>query len=254
MSAQLDETHAAIPSSLLSAARQQVMVDVLRSCFHGPIRMLEIGVWHAAGSTQVWLDHLPEGSELVLLDAWRPYASAEDLSGGGDAPSRWNYAAMDAQCEQAFEAALRRVRAHERSAERRVSVQVIRAQATQAMAWMRDGSFDLVYVDGDHKYAQVRRDLEAARRLVHPVRGVVCGDDLERLPDEATIALARLHLDRDYLGAPHRFHPGVCLAVHECFGSVQMSNGFWWVSPGMSRAVVQPRHARPTEDTTGART
>ena len=78
-------------------------------------------------------------------------------------------------------------------------------------------------------------------RLVRPGHGVICGDDLERLPDEATVALARQHLDRDYLGAPHRFHPGVCLAVHECFGSVQMSDGFWWVKPEPNPALMPPR-------------
>lgn len=237
---------ALIPASLLTPARQRVMVDLLRNHFQGPIRVLEIGVWQAAGSTQVWLDHLPDGSELVLLDAWRPYASAQDLSGQGDAPSRWNYAAMDAQCDQAFHAALDRVRAHEQrqsASGRRISVQVVRAPASQALPWMRDDSFDLIYVDGDHKYTQVRRDLEEAKRLVRRGSGVICGDDLERLPDETTLALARHHLDRDYLGAPHRFHPGVCLAVHECLGQVEMNDGFWWVTP--ARTTQPPQAAMP---------
>ena len=235
---------AGIPASLLTPTRQRVMVEVLHEHFNAPIRVLEIGVWQAAGSTQVWLDHLPDGSELVLLDAWRPYASAQDLSGQGDAPSRWNYAAMDAQCDQAFHAAVERVRAHERAQPatgRNVSVHVVRAPAAQALRWMRDGSFDLIYVDGDHKYEQVRKDLEEAKRLVRREHGVICGDDLERLPDEATLDLARRHLDRDYLGAPHRFHPGVCLAVHECFGQVQMSDGFWWTTT--SRSLMTPADA-----------
>ncbi len=221
----------AIGASLLSPQRQGVMIELLKSQFSRPIRVLEIGVWQAAGSTQVWLEHLPAGSELVLLDAWRPYASSEDLEGAGTAPSSWNYAAMDAQCEAAFEAACTRVRAYQqahRSAEQ-VKVHVVRAPAAEALNWMRDGAFDLIYVDGDHKYAQVKHDLQHAKRLINPDHGVICGDDLERLPDAPTLALAREHLQRDYLGAPHRFHPGVCLAVHECFGQVQMSEGFWWV-------------------------
>ena len=218
-----------VSASLLSPQRQAVMTRLLHEHFRSPIRVLEIGVWQAAGSTQVWLDNLADGSELVLVDAWQPYASAEDLSQQGTAPSSWDYSAMDEQCEAAFQAACARVRAYQQ-AHRQAGVQIhlLRAPAAQALSWMRDGAFDLIYVDGDHKYAQVKSDLEHARRLVNPKHGIVCGDDLERLPDEDTLALARQHLQRDYLGAPHRFHPGVCLAVHECFGDVQMSDGFWW--------------------------
>ena len=219
-----------IAASLLSPARQRVMREVLEASFDRPIRLLEVGVWQAAGSTQFWLDHLPAGSELVLLDAWQPYASAQDLAGTGVAPSSWDYAAMDAQCEAAFEATCARVRAYEQGQRHgpRVNVQLLRAPAAQAMAWMADGAFDVVYVDGDHKYARVKADLLHARRLVGR-DGLVCGDDLERLPDDDTLALARQHLERDYLGAPHRFHPGVCLAVHETFGRVRMTDGFWWI-------------------------
>lgn len=220
-----------IAASLLSPRRRRAMAQLVQRHFRDPIRMLEIGVWQAAGSTQVWLEHLPVGSELVLLDAWRPYASAADLDRGGEAASSWNYAQMDAQCEAAFRAAVEHLRVYEArvGTGRGVSVQLVRARASEALAWMRDGSFDLVYVDGDHKYEQVRRDLRHACRLVHPERGIVCGDDLERLPDAQTLALARTHLRRDYLGAPHSFHPGVCLAVHECFGQVCMTEGFWWI-------------------------
>lgn len=219
-----------VSASLLTPQRQAVMRRLLTEHFRAPIRMLEIGVWQAAGSTQVWLEHLADGSELVLVDAWQPYASQEDLDGHGGAPSSWNYNAMDEQCEAAFHAAYGRVRAYQQlHRQTGVQIHLLRAPAAQALAWMRDGAFDLIYVDGDHKYAQVKSDLDHARRLVNPHHGVICGDDLERLPDEQSLALARQHLQRDYLGAPHRFHPGVCLAVHECFGEVQMADGFWWI-------------------------
>lgn len=220
-----------VSASLLSPQRKAAMARLLRENFNGPIRVLEVGVWQAAGSTQVWLENLPAGSELVLIDAWQPYASEQDMDGQGHAPSSWNYAAMDAECEAAFDIACDRIRTYERARPEhlRVAVHLLRAPASQALSWMRDGAFDLVYVDGDHKYAQVKSDLLHARRLVNHNRGVICGDDLERLPDQATLALAREHPQRDYLGAPHRFHPGVCRAVHECFGTVRMTDGFWWV-------------------------
>jgi len=239
---------AAIAASLLAPGREQAMVQLVQHHFRQPVRMLEVGVWQAAGSTRLWLEHLPAGSELVLLDAWRPYASPADLERSGEAPARWDYAQMDAQCEQAFEATLQRLRAYQRASDShpRVRVHLVRAPAREAMAWMRDGSFDLVYVDGDHKYEQVRSDLRHACRLVRPDGGIVCGDDLERLPDAEALALARAHRQRDYLGAPHRFHPGVCLAVHECFGTVHMTEGFWWVQCHQGRFATTDGEASPT--------
>ncbi len=242
-------TAPATQGGLISAQRRAAMVALVKARCQRPVRMLEIGVWRAAGSTQVWLEHLPAGSELVLLDAWRAYASAADLAANAPARSSWDYAGMDAQCEAAFEEACERLRAYEHRHGGRTPVQahLLRAPAAQALRWMQDGAFDLVYVDGDHKYAQVREDLRQAMRLARPDGGVVCGDDLERLPDPESLALAALHPDRDYLGAPHRFHPGVLLAVHECFGQVHMSDGFWWVDRQQGRFTTRLDEARAEE-------
>lgn len=240
-----------IPASLLSPARAEAMIALVRSRFHSPIRLLEIGVWEAAGSTQLWLEHLPAGSELVLVDAWRPYASGADLDPSSEARGAWDYARMDAQCESAFRAAVERVRAYEQATASGGGhrVHLVRAPAGEALAWMRDGSFDLVYIDGDHKYGQLLSDLHHACRLVRPDGGVLCGDDLEHLPDPERLALAHLHRDRDYLGAPHRFHPGVLLALHEVFGEVGMREGFWWVHRQGDRFSPRPSATQTTPST-----
>jgi hypothetical protein len=46
---------------------------VARQFLTKPCDALEIGTWMEKGSTQVWLQTLPVGSSLMLIDAWRPY-------------------------------------------------------------------------------------------------------------------------------------------------------------------------------------
>jgi hypothetical protein len=94
---------------------------------------------------------------------------------------------------------------------------------------MRDGLFDFIYIDGDHKYASVRKNIQDAKRLAQHGRALICGDDLERLPSPELLQVAQEHRDRDFLRGPYQFHPGVMLALHEEFGEVGMSEGFWWV-------------------------
>jgi predicted O-methyltransferase YrrM len=88
-----------------------------------------------------------------------------------------------------------------------------------------DASYDLIYLDGDHRYPTVEQDCRHARRLVTP-KGVICGDDLELvLTTPESVAAAKLDAHRDFMNG---YHPGVSLAVHCVFGSVGMQDGFWW--------------------------
>ena len=55
---------------------------------------------------------------------------------------------------------------------------------------MQDGLFDFIYVDGDHKYESVKRNLIDAKRLAKKAFSLVCGDDLERLPSRELLDIA----------------------------------------------------------------
>jgi hypothetical protein len=192
--------------------------------FDRPIHALEIGTWFGEGSTQIWLNNLPEGSTLTLIDPWRPYGSAADMADAGH-----NYAAMDAQVLEAYLATILAVRRFEITHPGRLTIDIVRADSERVMARMRDGIFDFIYIDGDHKYESVRRNLRDAKRLARPDISLICGDDLEHLPTPQLLAVARDFKDRDFLRDPYHFHPGVMLAVDEEFDQVGMQNGFWWV-------------------------
>jgi len=213
----------AIPTNQAWPFRAEAMGNAIR-LFDSPIHALEIGTWFGEGSTQIWLQHLRRGSTLTLVDPWRPYASAADLADTG-----WNYSAMDSQVLEGYLSTILAVRKFENSNPGKVTVDIVRGDSERVMDRMRDGIFDFIYIDGDHKYESVKQNLRDAKRLARHEIAIICGDDLECLPNPELLALAKQHADRDYVRDPHNFHPGVMLAVHEEFGEVGMSNGFWWV-------------------------
>lgn len=215
--------HCTIPTNQAWPFRTEAMARAI-GLFKTPIQALEIGTWFGEGSTQIWMKHLCPGSTLTLVDPWRPYASSADLADTG-----WNYSGMDSLVIEGYLSTILAVRKFENANPGRLSIDILRGDSERVMDRMRDGIFDFIYIDGDHKYESVRQNLRDAKRLARHEHALICGDDLEHLPCPELLDLARQHVDRDYLREPHNFHPGVMLAVHEEFGQVGMSDGFWWV-------------------------
>ena len=71
--------------------------------------------------------------------------------------------------------------------------------------------------------------MKEAKRLINKDFGLICGDDLEKLPTDELYQLALENLNRDCLRDP-KFHPGVLAAIKEEFETVHMVNGFWWIA------------------------
>lgn len=104
-------------------------------------------------------------------------------------------------------------------------VAALRGSSVVILPTMPEASYDLIYLDGDHRYPVVEQDCRHARRLIAP-GGVICGDDLERvLWSPAQVAEAEARCREDCVDG---YHPGVSLAVLRVFGFVGMLDGFWW--------------------------
>jgi hypothetical protein len=97
------------------------------------------------------------------------------------------------------------------------------------LKYLSEGVFDFIYIDADHKYDNFKEDLINAKRLINKNFGVICGDDLEKIPTSFLINIAKKYKNRDYLSGDLNYHPGVCLAISEQFHAVNMIDGFWWV-------------------------
>jgi predicted O-methyltransferase YrrM len=179
----------------------------------GPVRVLEIGSW-AGSSAIAWANALREsgtGGSIVCVDPWRPYASA---------PAVMDDAMHDDTVYHLF-------RHNVRASGIEGMVEVMRGDSRAVLGALATGSFDIVYIDGDHSYAAVHSDIAQAMRITRP-GGVVCGDDLERQRHEVSDAL---YADAVASGEDdiHGFHPGVTRAVAEHFGPVPAWDGFWAV-------------------------
>ena len=123
------------------------------------------------------------------------------------------------------------------------------------------GSFDIVYIDGNHLLPFVRSDISAAIGLVGQ-SGIVCGDDLELQHHEvdATEHAAAIASQIDYALSPKAqqyYHPGVTEGVAEAFGLAANYEGFWaverqgagWVPASLDDAhAALPQHIRDALD------
>jgi predicted O-methyltransferase YrrM len=204
--------------------RVELMRDLVRSSFSQPIVALEIGTWFGQGSTRVWIEALPRGSTLILLDSWRSYLSDADRLKDDTAD---HYRLMDFLPQSAMASALREVWKAEAS-NSGIEIVVIRGRSGSLLDFFKNDAVDFVYIDGSHYYADVKRDIELSKRLARRSFSIICGDDMETA-DMALIEAGRAHIDRDFVTINGvGFHPGVALAVSQSFSQVNMGAGFWW--------------------------
>lgn len=157
------------------------------------IRGVEVGVWKGKLSERL-LRHLPL-LHLTLVDRWAP-PRPEDSYYDSDTISRVS--------QQSFDGALEMVTEIAKANEGRVVV--IQGPSLDVSTLFNDASQDFVFIDADHTYPGVKRDIEAWLPKVKP-GGLLCGHDygqalhpgVQTAVDEATEKLGyELELDEDH--------------------------------------------------------
>jgi predicted O-methyltransferase YrrM len=190
----------------------------------GNARVLEVGAW-AGWSAIVWASALKDCKQsagaVVCVDPWTSYF---DLKANRNPV----YLAMEAATRK--DAIVKLFYHNVRTAGHADMVHPFRGTSDFCLPMLRDASFHLVFIDGDHSYPAVKRDLANAGRLVGD-GGLLCGDDLEFQFPELDEDSLRKNLDRDFALDPklnQSFHPGVTMAVWEYFGKkVSGWDGLW---------------------------
>jgi len=94
----------------------------------------------------------------------------------------------------------------------------------KAVVEFPDNSLDLIFIDGDHRYTGIKKDIE----MWYPKLksgGVFCGHDCEKHPSEVHFNLDE-HLEEDWYDD---IHPGVVKAVGEHFPNCNIDDDIWWV-------------------------
>jgi hypothetical protein len=124
-------------------------------------RCAEVGVWKGDFSEAILSRVSPD--ELHLVDPWK----FRDIF-----PKRWyggSIAASQSDMDQIAKSVERRFAGNS-------AVHIHRLPSLDAVAQFPDRYFDWVYIDGDHSYEAVARDLEAWGRKVK-TGGLISGDD-----------------------------------------------------------------------------
>ncbi|MEM9138529.1 MAG: class I SAM-dependent methyltransferase [Pseudomonadota bacterium] len=123
----------------------------------------EIGVWKGDFSAQILKIAAP--AVLHLIDPW----AATDAP---DHQSAWYATGSGVDMEAIHDQVLARFEAERRTGQ----IVIHRASSEAALSALPDASLDFVYVDGDHAYDAVRRDLLLAVAKTKP-GGLICVDD-----------------------------------------------------------------------------
>ena len=135
----------------------------------------EIGVWRGAFSQEILARCQPRA--LHLVDPWLFDPSF---------PRRW-YGGGEAKSQSDMDAIYGSVVARFRS---RPEVSVHRSPSHEAATAFPDHSLDWVYIDGDHSYEAVRRDLADWSAKVKP-GGLIVGDDYEWKDESGACSVKR---------------------------------------------------------------
>lgn len=178
-----------------------------------PLDVLEVGSW-AGNSLVAWARAAGPDSLLTAVDAWQPY-----LPAGSSWP---HYDVMSGAAASGWIETLFRhnVRASGVGPGR---VAVRKGDSRDVLRQLEPGSFDVAFVDGDHRYKIVREDIALCKALVR-VGGILCGDDLDQQLGDLDAAEHAEVMAVDEEVATNRsgvcYHHGVVQAVHDHFGRV----------------------------------
>ena len=112
-------------------------------------------------------------------------------------------------------------------------MRIISQPSDIALASLSEEFFDFIYIDGDHRYHQVKKDIERCKQLVK-VGGILAGHDCEKTKFEPWM---EEHVEEDMV---NKVHCGVVKAVHELVPQYSIEGSRWAtkrVGPDKWRAV-----------------
>lgn len=106
------------------------------------------------------------------------------------------------------------------------TVEILKGSSDKFVETIPDNSLDLIFIDGDHRYKQIRRDLNNYWSKVKS-KGIMCGHDYnQKTYDEK-------HINKDDVDG---IHHGVIKAVNEKFNNEKFNKVYqtkessvWWI-------------------------
>lgn len=211
------------------------------------LKILEIGSWFGA-STLSFVQGLEEynngNGSITCVDAWEPFFDEKHNN---------NKTHQSMQAMLGADVAYSMFLHNTSTIPDSITCQHFRAKADNALPLMKENSFDIIFVDADHTYEPVKRDILNSIPLLKD-GGIICGDDLNLQMFQCDKELTKRSKEKDFIKdtkTGRNFHPGVTLAVDEIFGKVAENGGFWsiqkngdsWNIPSYEgMKVIYPNH------------
>jgi predicted O-methyltransferase YrrM len=184
------------------------------------LTVLEVGSW-AGASLHTWDQAAYSGANFIAIDQWAPYFN----NNVSETHRIMDEAARSGQIEQLFWHNMKVLGIDKR-------LKVIKEASATALIKLdlTYESFDIVFIDGDHRYQTAKFDIVGAAHLVRD-GGVLCGDDLQlqyhELQDHAHHQQMISEGQSDAHDAGRSYHPGVTQAIVEVFGQVSTADRLW---------------------------
>ena len=107
----------------------------------------------------------------------------------------------------------------------RSCVEVLKGLSESQIPKIPDNSLDICFIDSDHRYDMVKKDIELCIPKMKS-GGVLCGHDCESFEHVNTFTEVELNSD---FAVKKDCHAGVVQAVFDFFGRVKLSNTNWFV-------------------------
>ena len=175
-------------------------------------QILEVGCW-AGGSTLVFANALKnyhKKGHMTCVDIWEVFSDNSMKK-----PFNLNSSHMKSlQSGKVFELFKHNIKAGGIDS-------MVNYHKTPFEKFETKKKFDLIYLDGDHRYKAVIHDLIKADGLLKE-GGFLCGDDLEKQYHAVDQKFCDDNLANDFVYEPNiartHIHPGVTKAIHEFFG------------------------------------
>lgn len=191
------------------------------------MRVLEIGSWCGDSAVEIGHEVRKYDGLLYCIDWWK-----------GNPGTNLACAAQQVDIFQEF---WRRIRAEGLDD----TVIPLRGRSDDVVPVLADRTFDMVYIDGDHRYSQICADIGNCTRVVRD-GGILCGDDCEGRRSDFDEIFLEQGKDVDF---HETVHCGVVAAVGETFPEYSIDYSIWsvkrtgdgWYPTNLSLENVAPR-------------
>lgn len=192
---------------------KSTLEELVRGAAKPNMRALEIGSWLGASTAIIAQVVKENNGQLYCVDWWK----------GNLGP---NYGAVNlgliAQNYDVFSLFQKNMEAFGVSD----TVLPLKMRSQEAAPILKDGSFDFIFIDGEHSYQTIKSDIENYLPKVK-LGGLICGHDCEGKIEQYDIDHLHAYKNSD-TDPENKLHCGVILAVGEHFKDYSVENCIWY--------------------------